>query len=209
MRAPCRIPSTSHLALLRRALAAPFAQDDTKYMSLTFTNQAYHVDLAEDAKGCKFKMDPYFFLADFNAGIAWTMLREAAVKCNILILHTENSREWSYTRAMEVVDSLQQGDARSVQCAIVNRGVPSAFCTRCGRKSLRAPSPRRGARAALWLRGDPSTVMPRHHDRRREQAGYRRLLQALRFDGTTHLGLCGRHRSRVTPIFESEGLGTL
>lgn len=94
-------------------------------MALTFTNQAYHVDIMEDAKGCKFKMDPYFFLSDFNAGIAWTMLREAALKSRIMFLHTENSRDWSYTRAMEVVKSLQQGVTHSVQCAIVNRGEAS------------------------------------------------------------------------------------
>jgi len=103
--------------------------DDTKYMSLTFTNRAYHVDIMEDAKGCRFKMDPYFFLSDFNAGLAWTLLREAAVQCRLMFLYTENSREWSYTRAMEVVRSLQQADARAVQCSIVNRGTPSAHST--------------------------------------------------------------------------------
>jgi len=96
--------------------------DESKYMSIMFTNQAYHVDFNEDAAGCKFKMDPYFFLSDFNSGIAWTLLREAATKCKIMFLYTENSREWSYPRVMEVVDSLQQGAAVSVRCSIVHRG---------------------------------------------------------------------------------------
>ena len=75
------------------------------------SHQAYHVDINEDSAGCKFKMDPYFFLTDFNPGIAWTLLREAATKCKVMFLHTENSREWSYTRATEIMNSLQQGDA--------------------------------------------------------------------------------------------------
>jgi len=91
-------------------------------MSIMFNNQAYHVDENEDAAGCKFKMDPYFFLGDFNAGIAWMLLREAAVKCRVMLLHSENSREWSYTRAGEIVESLQQGGAPSVGVSIVHRG---------------------------------------------------------------------------------------
>ena len=122
--------STPYQSHARTLIRKP-SQDDTKYMSLTFTNQAYHVDIMEDAKGCKFKMDPYFFVSDFNAGIAWTMLRAAASKCRIMLLYTENSREWSYTRAMEVVNSLQQGDALSVQCAIVNRGTSRLHAHSC------------------------------------------------------------------------------
>ena len=70
----------------------------------------------------RLRMDPHFFLADFNAGVAWTQLRAAAAAVKVLLVHTENSRDWTYERAMELAASLRQGGAAGVQTAVGNRG---------------------------------------------------------------------------------------
>lgn len=97
-------------------------QEDGKYMSITFINRAHVVDPREDAKGCEFNMDKHFFVSDFNPGIAWSMLREAAMQCKILFMWSQNSREWSYGRVNELATSLRQGEAKSVEIATVARG---------------------------------------------------------------------------------------
>ena len=40
------------------------------------------------------------------------MLREAATKCKVLLLWSQNSREWSYQRVSEIAASLQSGEHR-------------------------------------------------------------------------------------------------
>lgn len=97
-------------------------QEDGKYLPIMFVNRAHHVDMTEDAKGCEFNMDKHFFMADFNPGIAWSMLREAAVKCKLLFLWSQNSREWSYGRMEEIGNSLRSGEHRHVETATVARG---------------------------------------------------------------------------------------
>lgn len=67
-------------------------------------------------------MDKHFFMTDFNPGIAWSMLREAAVKCKLLFLWSQNSREWSYGRMEEIGNSLRSGEHRHVETATVARG---------------------------------------------------------------------------------------
>ena len=97
-------------------------QEDGKYMSIVFVNRALQLDACEDAKGCEFKMDKKFFLADFNTGVAWTLLREAATTCRVQLLWTQNSREWTYGRACEIADGLRGGEHVSVEVATVVRG---------------------------------------------------------------------------------------
>jgi pimeloyl-ACP methyl ester carboxylesterase len=123
----CFYPYQAAHLLNQKAMASFFndkmqLQDDGKYISLVFVNRAFNVDLNEDNKGCEFRMDKHFFMADFNPGIAWTVLREAATKCKVLQLWTQNSREWSYTRVAEIAASLQGGEHRSVEFATVARG---------------------------------------------------------------------------------------
>ena len=50
------------------------------------------------------------------------MLRAAAATSKLLLLRTENSREWTHERAVEVVSSLEAGAARGVECCVVPRG---------------------------------------------------------------------------------------
>lgn len=50
------------------------------------------------------------------------MLREAATKCKVLHLWSQNSREWSYARMGEIAASLASGEHRGVDTATVNRG---------------------------------------------------------------------------------------
>tara|TARA_B110001452_G_C15207577_1_gene418893 strand:- start:225 stop:1682 length:1458 start_codon:yes stop_codon:yes gene_type:complete len=98
-------------------------KENSKHLALQFINTAYALDEGDNYAGVRFRIDPFFFLAHFNAGVAWTLLRAVAARCRLLLLHTENSREWSYARAMEVTAALQQGgEARGVQMSIVNRG---------------------------------------------------------------------------------------
>lgn len=97
-------------------------EGNTKHLALEFTNRAYLVDEKDNYAGVRFRIDPRFFLADFNAGVAWTQLRAAAAQCKLLLLHTENSREWTYARASEVAAALEQGEQRHVQMSIVSRG---------------------------------------------------------------------------------------
>ena len=97
-------------------------QDDGKYISIVFVNRAHHLDLNEDNKGCEFNMDKHFFISDFNAGIAWSMLREAATKCKVQLLWSQNSREWSYGRMNEIAESLRQGEHRSIETGTIARG---------------------------------------------------------------------------------------
>jgi len=97
-------------------------QEDGKYLPIVFVNRAHQVDIYEDAKGCELNMDKYFFVADYNPGIAWSMLRSAAAHSKILFLWNQNSREWSYARMNEVASSLRQGEHQSVDTATVNRG---------------------------------------------------------------------------------------
>jgi pimeloyl-ACP methyl ester carboxylesterase len=97
-------------------------QEDGKYLSITFVNRCHALDIMEDAKGCEFNMDKHFFISDFNPGIAWAMLREAATKCKVMLLWSQNSREWSYQRVSEIASSLQSGEHKGVDIATVNRG---------------------------------------------------------------------------------------
>ena len=97
-------------------------QEDGKYLSITFVNRAHAVDPMEDNKGCAFNMDPRFFISHFNPGIAWSLLREASAHCKVLLLWSQNSREWSYGRLNEIATSLRQGEAKSVETATVSRG---------------------------------------------------------------------------------------
>ena len=53
-------------------------EGNTKHLALEFTNRAYLVDEKDNYAGVRFRIDPRFFLADFNAGVAWTQLRAAA-----------------------------------------------------------------------------------------------------------------------------------
>ena len=96
--------------------------EDSKYLSIEFANRMYQLNVDEDNAGVRLRMDPHFFLADFNAGVAWTQLRAAAAAVKVLLVHTENSRDWTYERAMEVAASLRQGGAAGVQTAVGNRG---------------------------------------------------------------------------------------
>ena len=97
-------------------------QEDGKYLPIMFVNRCHALDIMEDAKGCEFNMDKHFFIADFNPGIAWAMLREAATKAKVQLLWSQNSREWSYQRVMEIASSLQTGEHKGVDIATVNRG---------------------------------------------------------------------------------------
>ena len=97
-------------------------QEDGKYLSITFVNRLHHLDVLEDARGCEFNMDHHFFVSDFNPGIAWALLREAATKAKLLFLWSQNSREWSYGRMHEIATSLHQGEHRHVETATVARG---------------------------------------------------------------------------------------
>ena len=97
-------------------------QEDGKYLPILFVNRAHAVDPMEDAKGCEFNMDKHFFLGDFNPGIAWSLLREAASHCKILLMWSQNSREWSYGRMNEIATSLKQGEAKHVETCTVTRG---------------------------------------------------------------------------------------
>merc|ERR1711995_67654 len=82
--------------------------EDSKYLSIEFANRMYQLNVDEDNAGVRLRMDPHFFLADFNAGVAWTQLRAAAAAVKVLLVHTENSRDWTYERAMELAASLRQ-----------------------------------------------------------------------------------------------------
>ena len=97
-------------------------QEDGKYISITFVNRAHALDPMEDARGCEFNMDKHFFVAHWNPGIAWSMLRDASAHCKVLLLWSQNSREWSYGRLNEIATSLRQGEAKSVETATVSRG---------------------------------------------------------------------------------------
>ena len=97
-------------------------KENSKYLALQFVNRAYHLNEEDNYAGVRFRVDPRFFLAHFNAGVAWTLLRAAAARCRLLLLHTENSAEWSYARAVEVAAALEQGEHRHVQMSIVSRG---------------------------------------------------------------------------------------
>ena len=83
----------------------------------------YQLNVDEDNAGVRLRMDPHFFLADFNAGVAWTQLRAAAAAVKVLLVHTENSRDWTYERAMEVA-------ARSARAAPPACRPPSATAAR-------------------------------------------------------------------------------
>ena len=97
-------------------------QEDGKYISLMFVNRAHHLNPMEDAQGCEFNMDHHFYLADYNPGIAWAMLRAAVTKAKVLFLWSQNSRDWSYGRMNEIAESLKQGEHREVETATVARG---------------------------------------------------------------------------------------
>ena len=97
-------------------------QEDGKYLSITFVNRAHHLNVMEDNQGCEFNMDHHFFVSDYNSGIAWAMLREAATKTKILLCWSQNSREWSYGRMNEIADSLRQAEHRDVSTATIVRG---------------------------------------------------------------------------------------
>ena len=73
-------------------------KENSKHLALQFINMAYALDEADNYAGVRFRIDPFFFLAHFNAGVAWTLLRAVAARCRLLLLHTENSREWSSRR---------------------------------------------------------------------------------------------------------------
>ena len=96
--------------------------EDAKYLSITYVNRAHAIDTREDAKGCVFNMDSRFFLSSFNAGVAWSQLREAASATKVLLLWSQNSREWSYSRMNELATALKGGEAKSVDLATVSRG---------------------------------------------------------------------------------------
>jgi len=98
---------------------------DSKFLAIEFTNRAYYVNTEDINSGCRFKIDPYFFLADMNPGLAWTQLRTVATKCRVLLVHTQNSKDWSYKRATDVLASLEQGSEQgeplSVGLVVANR----------------------------------------------------------------------------------------
>eukprot|EP00967_Tisochrysis_lutea_P150221 scaffold290184_cov33-Tisochrysis_lutea.AAC.1 len=112
-------------------LAALLAQqmglkDDAKYLAITFTNRCEHIDPNDEKAGCRFRVDPYFFLADMSQGLAWTQLRAIAPRTHILLVHNQSSLDWTYERAMEVSRMLQEpsehGDARGVRLVVASRG---------------------------------------------------------------------------------------
>ena len=51
-----------------------------------------------------------------------SMLSNLSRACQVLFLWNQNSREWSYGRMHEIVTSLKQGGASSVETATVSRG---------------------------------------------------------------------------------------
>eukprot|EP00962_Isochrysis_galbana_P001542 scaffold396_cov127-Isochrysis_galbana.AAC.12 len=101
-------------------------KDDAKYLAITFTNRAEYVDPADEKAGCRFRVDPYFFLSDMSPGLAWTQLRAVAPRTHILLVHNQSSLDWSYERAMEVRRALEQpsehGEARGVRLVVASRG---------------------------------------------------------------------------------------
>lgn len=97
-------------------------EGNTKQLALEFTNRAYLVDEKDNYAGVRLRIDPRFYLADFNPGVAWTQLRAVAAQCKLLLLHTENAADWTYARASEVAAALKQGEQRHVQMSIVSRG---------------------------------------------------------------------------------------
>ena len=97
-------------------------EGNTKQLALEFTNRAYLVDEKDNYAGVRFRIDPRFYLAHFNPGVAWTQLRAVAAQCKLLLLHTENAADWTYARASEVAAALKQGEQRHVQMSIVSRG---------------------------------------------------------------------------------------
>ena len=73
----------SHLGLER----------DAKYLAIQFVNRARHVDESDEKAGCRFRMDPRFFLGDVGPGVCWTQLRAAASSCRVMLMHTQ-ARSW-------------------------------------------------------------------------------------------------------------------
>jgi len=84
-------------------------KNDAKYLSILWTNRAEFINFDDVSQGCRFKMDPYFFLSDMSPGVAWTQLRAVTAKCRVLLVHTQNSRDWTYQRAAEVLRMLEAG----------------------------------------------------------------------------------------------------
>ena len=97
-------------------------QDDGKYLSIVFVNRAYHLDVTNDHMGAEFTMDHRFFVGDYHPGIAWSMLREAATKAKVLLLWSQNSREWTYGRMHEIATALKQDEHCGVETGTVARG---------------------------------------------------------------------------------------
>lgn len=113
-------------ALLARQLGL---EDDAKYLAIHFVNKAEMVDEDDYKAGARFRMDPHFYLADINPGLAWTQLHAVAKSCRVLVVHTQESRDWSYERASRVVSILEEGagdgtatGALSVRLAVASRG---------------------------------------------------------------------------------------
>ena len=110
-------------ALLAKQLGL---RDDAKYLAITFTNRAEYVSQDDEKAGCRFKVDPYFFLSDMSPGLAWTQLRAVAPRVQLLLVHNQSSLDWTYERAMEVHSALGQpsehGPPRGVQLVVASRG---------------------------------------------------------------------------------------
>ena len=101
-------------------------RDDAKYLAINFVNRAVHVDENDEKAGCRFIMDPYFYLSDMSPGLAWTQLKTAASQCAVLLLHNQSSLDWTYERALEVRDTIARGGdngpPRSLSLSVVSRG---------------------------------------------------------------------------------------
>jgi len=110
-------------ALLAKQLGL---RDDAKYLAITFTNRCEYVDVTDEKAGCRFRVDPFFFLADMSPGLAWTQLRAVAPRTHILLVHNQSSLDWTYERAMEVHRALGQpsehGETRAVKLVVASRG---------------------------------------------------------------------------------------
>mmetsp|Transcript_9226 Transcript_9226/g.29252 ORF Transcript_9226/g.29252 Transcript_9226/m.29252 type:complete len:481 (-) Transcript_9226:223-1665(-) len=101
-------------------------QRDAKYLAITFTNRCEHVDPSDEKAGCRFKVDPHFFLSDWSPGLAWTQLRAVAPSVRLLLVHNQSSLDWTYERAVEVRSALEQpaegGEPAGVQLVVASRG---------------------------------------------------------------------------------------
>ena len=169
--------------------------EDSKYLSIEFANRMYQLNVDEDNAGVRLRMDPHFFLADFNAGVAWTQLRRPPPPPSRCCSRTPRTRATGRTSARDGSSPPRSARAAAppaCETAVGNRGYagrrvqererrPGEACSPPSRRTSSAlptrSTPRRARRAPRQGAGG---VRADHDGRARGEGGRRRVGGASR-----------------------------